>query len=397
MKRAGHAVRTPDRSTDRPAASPPWRPASRPRPRRVLITGGAGFVGTNLAHRMLASGSSVRVFDNLSRAGVGSNLAWLEARHPRRLEVQIGHVRDPEAVRRAVDGVDAVFHFAAQVAVTASLLEPRHDFEVNAQGALNLLEAVRRFKKPPSVVFTPTNKVYGDLADVALLEEGSRYLPFDRLVRGRGIGEGRPLSFQSPYGCSKGTADQYVLDYSRSFSVPALVFRMSSIYGPHQLGTEDQGWIAHFLTRAIEDEPLTIYGDGKQVRDVLFVEDLVDAFRLALDNIDHLAGQAFNIGGGPANSLSLIELLEDIEAIHGQRPRVRYNAWRPGDQRYYVSDIRKFQSLTGWSASTSVHDGLVSLYRWLVDDRAEPPSRRGAIAPALSGASSEESARAARS
>jgi CDP-paratose 2-epimerase len=362
-----------------PAGTPPWRTALRPRPRRVLITGGAGFIGTNLAHRLLLSGSSVRVFDNLSRAGVEANLAWLSSRHARRLDVQIGDVRDGQAVARAVEGVDAVFHFAAQVAVTSSLLEPLHDFEVNAHGALNLLEAVRRFKKPPSVVFTSTNKVYGDLADVPLAEEESRYVPSDRLLRGRGIGEDRPLSFHSPYGCSKGAADQYVLDYSRSFAVPALVFRMSCIYGPHQFGTEDQGWIAHFLIRAIAGEPLTVYGDGKQVRDVLFVEDLVDAFLLAQDNVDHLGGQAFNIGGGPANSLSLLELLQDIETIHGQRPRVRYEGWRTGDQRYYVSDTRRFQSLTGWSPRTSARDGLVHLYRWLLDDRAEPGARRSAL------------------
>ena len=308
--------------------------------RPVLVTGGAGFVATNLAHRLLESGREVIVFDNLSRAGVEQNLEWLRRTHGHRLAVQIGDVRDARALASVVRQAGHVFHFAAQVAVTTSLTDPFLDFEVNARGTLNLLEAVRACDHPPSVLFTSTNKVYGDLEDVGLCKAGTRYEPSDPRLRRDGIGEWRRLEFHSPYGCSKGVAEQYVLDYARTFGLRTAVFRMSCIYGPHQFGTEDQGWVAHFLIAALRGEPLTLYGDGLQVRDILYVEDLVDAMLLAAADERVLAGEAFNIGGGPANTTSLVELLDLIGDLTGEQPLARVEAWRTADQRYYVSDTR---------------------------------------------------------
>jgi CDP-paratose 2-epimerase len=331
-----------------------------------LVTGGAGFIATNVADRLLASGRRVRLFDNLSRDGVEQNLRWIRQRHGDRVEFVRADIRDEAAVARAVRGVDQVFHFAAQVAVTTSLTDPFLDFEVNARGTLNLLEAVRSLERPPSLLFTSTNKVYGDLYDVALRGTPTRYEPVDGELRERGIGEARALDFHSPYGCSKGAAEQYVLDYARTFGIPATVFRMSCIYGPHQFGTEDQGWVAHFLIQSLRRHPLTLYGDGLQVRDILFVEDLVNAMRLAHGCIEETAGEAYNIGGGPANTISLLELLECIHDITGDRPAFDVEPWRPADQRYYVSDTRKFEEQTGWRARVPARQGIERLLSWLV-------------------------------
>jgi CDP-paratose 2-epimerase len=341
--------------------------------RPVLITGGAGFIGTNLADRLLSSGRRVMLFDNLSRGGVDRHVRWLSARHGNLLTVEEADIRDARAVRRAARDAAQVFHFAAQVAVTTSLADPLDDFAVNAQGTLNLLEALRGRPDPPPLVFTSTNKVYGDLEDLELVAEDSRYAPADAAIRRHGVSETRPLSFHSPYGCSKGTADQYVLDYARTYRTPGVAFRMSCIYGPHQCGTEDQGWVAHFLINAIEGRPITVYGDGLQVRDVLFVEDLVEAFLLAQAHMPAISGQAFNIGGGPARTTSLVELLDHIETLHGERPEVEFDAWRAADQRYYVSDTRRFAAATGWQPRVGVQAGLASLYQWLADARTEAP------------------------
>jgi CDP-paratose 2-epimerase len=342
----------------------------------ALITGGAGFIGTNLADRLLRAGHSVTVLDTLSRPGVERNVRWLRQTHGRRVQIEIADIRDQRAVRRAVQQASRVFHFAAQVAVTTSLTDPVADFEVNVSGTLQVLEALRACADPPPLVFTSTNKVYGDLSDVRLRLNGNRYEPDDQDVRDHGFGETRTLDFHSPYGCSKGAADQYILDYARSFGLPTVVFRMSCIYGPHQFGTEDQGWVAHFLIRAIEGQPISIFGDGKQVRDALFVDDLVDALLLAQSNARALSGQAFNIGGGPENVTSLLDLIDLIADLRGERPSLEFGPWRPGDQRYYVSDIRKFAAATGWRPTTSVHQGVSALYRWLLESR-EPIARHG--------------------
>jgi CDP-paratose 2-epimerase len=331
----------------------------------VLITGGAGFIGTNVAHQLLGAGTPVIVLDNLSRPGVERNLRWLRDTHGPLLRIEIGDVRDRATVQRVVTNVRQVIHLAAQVAVTTSVLDPLQDFEVNARGTLNLLSALNTLDEPPPLLFTSTNKVYGSLEDIALHAEGARYTPESEQIRREGIDESRRLDFHSPYGCSKGAADQYVLDYARTFGLRTVVFRMSCVYGPHQFGTEDQGWVAHFLIHALRGEPLTFYGDGRQVRDVLYVDDLVRAIRVALDNIDALAGQAFNIGGGPANTASLLELLQMIRDL-GAQPVIRYKAWRPGDQRFYVSNVGRFAGLTGWRPQVAVADGVRRLRDWLL-------------------------------
>jgi CDP-paratose 2-epimerase len=336
----------------------------------ILITGGAGFVGTNIADRLLEDGHAVRILDDLSRPGVRRNLEWLEDRHGRQLEAEIADVCDERKVRRAMRGVSGVFHLAAQVAVTTSLDDPRRDATINAVGTLNVLEAARAQSRPPSIVFTSTNKVYGSLPDVVFEDLGQRYEPSDPAIRANGISEARPLAFCTPYGCSKGAADQYVMDYAPSFGVPSVVFRMSCIYGPHQCGNEDQGWVAHFLIRAIEDGTITIYGDGKQVRDVLYVEDLVDALLIAQARAPELAGSAFNIGGGPRNSISLLELVDELADLRGRRPRLRTRPWRKGDQRYYVSDTRRFSQATGWEPTVEPREGLERLHHWLVEEGA---------------------------
>jgi CDP-paratose 2-epimerase len=345
----------------------------------VLITGGAGFIGSNLAHRLLASGQRVRVFDNLSRPGVEQNLQWLREQHGGQLEIAIADVLDAKAVVQAMAGVRQVFHLAAQVAVTTSLHAPQKDFAINAQGTLNVLEAARSRAAPPQLVMTSTNKVYGGLGDIPLEVGSRRYAPMDAVLRSHGISEAMPLDFQSPYGCSKGAADQYVLDYARSYGMTTLVFRMSCIYGPRQFGTEDQGWVAHFILRALQGEPITLYGDGMQVRDILFVDDLVDAFVLAQQHGARLSGRVFNMGGGPGNAISLLDLLDRIEALHGRRPQLAFERWRTGDQRYYVSDTRAFQHETGWRARVSARDGMERLYRWL----AARPQRTAAAFPAV--------------
>ena len=335
---------------------------------RALITGGAGFVGTNLAARLLREGHEVLILDSLARAGVDGNLRWLRETFGPALSVVVGDIRDRTLVRRAVADADAVFHLAAQVAVTTSLVHPMDDFEVNALGTLNLLEAIRRRPSPPPLVFTSTNKVYGSLGDLAMRRGDRRYEPKDHRARA-GVGEDRVLDFHSPYGCSKGAADQYVSDYARTYGLATIVFRMSCIYGPHQFGTEDQGWVAHFLIQARRGRPITLYGDGYQVRDILFVDDLVDAFLLALAGMHKEAGRAFNIGGGPGNAVSLLELLDLIGELTGHRPRVTFDDWRPGDQKYYVSNTSRFEEATGWHPRTGIRQGIARLAEWLGTER----------------------------
>lgn len=337
--------------------------------RPVLITGGAGFIGTNLASELLSSGKSVVVFDNLSRPGVEENLQWLLNTYGDRVQVRIGDIRNYFAVSEAVKNVDSIFHFAAQVAVTTSLEKPINDFEVNLRGTLNLLEAVRALNEPIPILFTSTNKVYGDLDDIPLIIDEKRYKPAVAEMESSGINETRILDFHSPYGCSKGAADQYIKDYARIYDLPTVIFRMSCIYGPHQFGTEDQGWVAHFLIKAIRGEPITLYGDGYQVRDILYVKDLIDAMLKAHESIDTISGEVFNIGGGVNNTVSLLELLKYISELMNEKPELRFSSWRAGDQKYYVSDINKFNTLTGWIPRVGVTEGVEKLYKWLLKNR----------------------------
>ena len=331
----------------------------------VLVTGGAGFIGSNLVDRLAGMGHRVRVFDLLARPGVEANLAWLERRHGTRVTPIIADIRDRAAVERATQGVAAVFHMAAQVAVTTSLDDPELDFDVNLRGTLNVLEALRRHADPPPLVFASTNKVYGALSDIALARDGDAYLPTDAGLRARGIDEGRPLSFYTPYGCSKGAADQYVLDYARSFGVPSCVLRMSCIYGPRQRGTEDQGWLAHFLYSVLAGRPISIYGDGRQVRDVLYVDDAVDAYLGAWANMRAVSGQAFNLGGGPANAVTLLQVLAELGEITGRTPDLRFSDWRPGDQRYFVADSGRAAEAFGLQPAVPWRDGLRRLAAWV--------------------------------
>ena len=362
----------PNRSNGTAKSEPPHKTMNgRARSKKaVLITGGAGFIGSNLADRLLTDGQPVLVYDNLARPGVEENLKWLREKHGSLLSVEIADTRDAHSLALAVRHASAVFHFAAQVAVTSSLLRPAFDFEVNTRGTLNLLEALRTVSTPTPLIFTSTNKVYGSLRGMELRAYGTRYEPVEAAIRAKGVNELQPLEFHSPYGCSKGAADQYVQDYARSFGLPAIVFRMSCIYGPHQLGTEDQGWLAHFLLRALSGEALTLYGDGMQVRDVLFISDLINAFLLAKENAEALAGEAFNIGGGPHNTTSLLELLDLISELGCAQPTVQMADWRAGDQRYYVSDISKFRAATGWTPEIDVRDGVQKLYNLFCESKA---------------------------
>lgn len=334
---------------------------------RVLITGGAGFIGSNLARRLASQGKRVSIFDNLHRPGVERNLESLLDDFGDQVQLILADVRNLEEVRKAVLGAQQVYHFAAQVAVTTSLEEPREDFSVNLSGTLNVLESLREMDAPPPLVFTSTNKVYGALDDLPLRRTASGYEP-DSDFFVRGISEQQALDFHSPYGCSKGAADQYVLDYARSYGLPATVFRMSCVYGPQQLGTEDQGWVAHFLIQCLQGKPITIYGDGHQIRDLLYVDDLLDALELAQQKIRTISGRAFNIGGGASNSSSLLNVIKRIEKITGRRCDYGFSDWRLGDQRYYVSNTQLFEQQCGWRAGTDIDTGLGQLYQWLTEN-----------------------------
>ncbi len=324
----------------------------------VLITGGAGFVGCNLAERLLKQpGLRVKVFDNLSRSGVRHNLAWLRSLPgAERLDVIVGDVTDAPALKAATRGVNEVYHLAAQVAVTTSIGDPFSDFEVNARGTLNMLEAARSLPTPPFVLFTSTNKVYGSLDALTVTKQGTRCVADKRDFRG--ISEAEPLDFHSPYGCSKGAADQYVRDYARIYGIDSVVFRMSCIAGPRQFGNEDQGWVAHFLYSVLQGSPITVCGDGLQVRDLLHVHDLVDAMMAARENRKRLRGQVFNLGGGVERTMSVLELLHECERRFDMPLHLNYTDVRPGDQPLYISNTSKLERETGWRARRSVEDIL---------------------------------------
>ncbi|HBT00111.1 MAG TPA: CDP-paratose 2-epimerase [Citreicella sp.] len=337
--------------------------------RPVVITGGCGFIGTNLAESFLAEGEEVLLLDNLCRPGVEQNLEWLRDTYGPRAAVHVADIRHPRCAPAGLEEARALFHLAAQTAVTTSLAHPSGDFEVNARGTVNLLEAVRATGRRIPVIYASTNKVYGDLEDVALDHLAEGYLPADPALRARGIGEDRPLDFHTPYGCSKGVAEQYVLDYARSYGMQSAVLRMSCIYGPHQFGTEDQGWVAHFLLRALAGAPITLFGDGDQVRDILHVSDAVAAYRATLDRIDAISGRAFNLGGGPENAVSLNRLLAEIGRLQGVAPEITHDRTRTGDQRYFVADTRALTEATGWQPVVGWKDGVASLRDWLARHR----------------------------
>jgi CDP-paratose 2-epimerase len=336
---------------------------------KVIITGGAGFIGINAARRYLARGDQVIILDNFSRAGTRANLDWLKHQGAVKF-VQID-LRDGNAVELASRDwrdVSIVLHLAGQVAVTTSVADPRSDFEVNALGTLNVLEAMRRNKIASTLIYASTNKVYGNLEHVQIAQHSTRYdyadLPY-------GVNEDIGLDFHSPYGCSKGSADQYVRDYHRIFGLNTVVFRQSCIYGTRQFGMEDQGWIAWFLIAAELGLPLTIYGDGKQVRDVLFIDDLLDAYDAAANKIDVARGRIYNIGGGPANSISILELLDHVDKLSGKKTSCGHGAWRLGDQRIYVSDIRRARNDLDWQPRVPWQRGVETVRNWVLENRVE--------------------------
>ncbi len=331
----------------------------------VLITGGAGFIGCHLADALAGRGIPVVILDNLMRDGAREHAQWLKSRHGDAIQIEVADIRNADAVVRAVGDAAAVLHLAAQVAVTTSIDRPAEDFHVNAGGTLNVLEAIRRRNPDAPLIFASTNKVYGRLlGEAAFVRQNRRYVALDARYA-EGVGEETSLDFHSPYGCSKGAADQYVHDYARVYRLRTVVLRMSCIYGPRQFGTEDQGWIAHFMLQALQGRPITIYGDGLQVRDALHVNDAVAAWLGLLDHIDEVAGRVFNLGGGSQNSVSLLELVALIKQLRGADPQLRFEAWRPGDQPWYVSDIRAISSAIGWQPEISLCDGLATLERWL--------------------------------
>lgn len=335
---------------------------------KIIITGGAGFIGCNSADHFLRQGHDVVVFDNLSRVGTPANLAWLQANHGDRLSFIEGDIRHYEQLAQAIDGADVVLHLASQVAVTTSVLNPREDFEINALGTFNVVEAVRSQAPAAAVLYASTNKVYGSMAAVGVVEENGRYAYADHP---HGISETYPLDFHSPYGCSKGTGDQYVLDYARIYGLRTLVFRQSCIYGQRQFGVEDQGWVAHFVIATLFNRSISIYGDGKQVRDLLHVTDLIRAYEAGLARIDDLSGTAINLGGGPQNTLSVwTEFGPLLASLVGHDVPVTHHAWRPGDQRVFIADIRKARELLGWEPQISPQEGIADLYRWVENNKA---------------------------
>ncbi len=333
-----------------------------------LVTGGAGFIGCNYVDRLLGRGERVIVYDNLSRLGAEANVRWLKAKYgPRSFELVVADVRDAAALSEAVPGTDVIVHLAAQTAVTTSVEDPRSDFEQNALGTFNVLEAARMARGDPIVLYSSTNKVYGGMEEVGIVEDDTRYVYRDFP---QGISEEHSLDFHSPYGCSKGAGDQYVRDYSRIYGLRSVVFRQSCIYGPRQMGVEDQGWVAWFLIAAVTGHPITIYGDGKQVRDVLHVDDLLDIYDQSIQQIDTASGEVYNVGGGPGHTVSIWhEFGALLEKLVGHPVRVSYRGWRPGDQRVYVSDIRKAEEELGWRPQVDVKPGIRSLYTWIVANR----------------------------
>jgi CDP-paratose 2-epimerase len=332
----------------------------------ILITGGAGFIGTHLASHFLGRGDRVAIFDNLSRHGSAKNLQWLQEKFPA-IEFIRGDVREAAEIARAAQGREAVFHLAAQVAVTTSVTNPREDFEINAIGTFNVLEAARASGLNPIVIYSSTNKVYGGMEEAKVAEEPTRYRLADLP---QGVAESWPLDFHSPYGCSKGSGDQYVRDYARIYGLPTVVFRQSAIYGERQFGVEDQGWLAHFVISATLGRPINIYGDGKQVRDMLYVGDLVRAFERAVERIAEVRGRVYNIGGGPGFTLTIwSETGPMLEALCGRKLDVRYGNWRPGDQKIYVSDIRKAMRDLDWKPEVAPKEGLSRLWQWAQENR----------------------------
>ncbi len=329
-----------------------------------LVTGGAGFIGSNYVHRLVQRGEKVTVYDNLSRAGAPRNLAWLEETFGKNaFKLIVGDVRDAGAMAEAAKEADIIVHLAGQVAVTTSVINPRDDFESNALGTFNALEAARLSGKDPIFLYSSTNKVYGGMDDVKLREDSTRWLYADLEY---GCAETQPLDFHSPYGVSKGAGDQYVRDYSRIYGLRSVVFRQSAIYGPRQFGVEDQGWMAWMMIAAVTGRKITVYGDGKQVRDALYVDDLLNAYDAAIEKIDVAKGQIYNTGGGVGNVISVwTEFGPILEKLLGKKIEVARGDWRPGDQKVFYADFRKAKRELGWEPKIDLEEGIETLFEWV--------------------------------
>jgi CDP-paratose 2-epimerase len=336
---------------------------------KIAISGVSGFIGSHAAARFLQMGHRIVGFDNLSRPGSTLNLQWLEeiSGDLQILHVDLRSANDVESVFSKHSDVQLVLHEAAQVAVTSSVVNPRHDFEVNALGTFNMLESVRKHCPDASFFYASTNKVYGALDRIEVVERDGRY---GYKTNVSGVDESEALDFHSPYGCSKGAADQYVRDYSRIYGMKTVVFRQSCIYGTRQFGVEDQGWVAWFTIAAVLGKPVTIYGDGKQVRDVLWVDDLIDLYCSALDHIDVASGQIYNAGGGPVFTLSLLQLLEMLGAALNKSVSFNFADWRPGDQQIFVAKCEKAKRELCWAPKISPSVGVNRLVQWVLNSRA---------------------------
>ena len=337
--------------------------------RHYLVTGGAGFIGSNYVHRLLQRGEQVTVYDNLSRAGAPRNVAWLEETFGKdAFRLIVGDVRSADAIAEAAKEADVIVHLAGQVAVTTSVTKPRDDFEANALGTFNALEAARLSEKNPIFLYASTNKVYGGMDDVKLVEDATRWRYAELEY---GCAETQPLDFHSPYGCSKGTGDQYVRDYARIYGLRSVVFRQSCIYGPRQFGIEDQGWLAWMIIAAVTGRKITIYGDGKQVRDVLNVSDLLSAYDAAVEKIDVAKGQVYNMGGGTRNILAVwAEFGPILENLLGKKIEVARDDWRPGDQRVFYADFRKAKKELGWEPKIDLETGIEMLFEWVKENKS---------------------------
>lgn len=335
---------------------------------KILITGGAGFIGINLAARALEKKMAVVIIDNLSRNGSKKNLDWLK--HIGKFTFINCDVSNFKKLKEAIvphKNVDTIVHLAAQVAVSRSIANPKSDFKNNLIGTFNILEILRQEKIKPLLVYASTNKVYGDIKSARVTQNATRYHCQKYPL---GIPESMPLDFYSPYGCSKGAAEQYVHDYHRIFGIPTVVMRQSCIYGPRQFGQEDQGWLAWFIIASLLEKPITIYGNGKQVRDVLYIDDLVDAYLLAINKSEKVAGKIFNIGGGPQNSISVWEEFGPLlQNLMGKKIKVIKKVQRPGDQPFYISDIRLIKKELGWKPKVSPKVGVKKLYDWVIKNR----------------------------
>jgi CDP-paratose 2-epimerase len=337
-------------------------------PKNYFITGGAGFIGSNYVSRLLERGEKVIVYDNLSRAGAKRNLAWLQGKYGEKaFQLIVGDIRDESSLTNSSRTADIIVHLAAQVAVTTSVTNPREDFEINALGTFNVLEAARLNERKPVFIYASTNKVYGGMENVKVVEDATRWHYADLPL---GCPETQPLDFHSPYGCSKGTGDQYVRDYARIYGIPSIVLRQSCIYGPRQFGVEDQGWVAWMIIAAVTGRPLTIYGDGKQIRDILNVDDLLNAYDAAIDRIAGIKGQVYNLGGGPTNTMSIwSEFGLLLEKMLGRPVPVKRSDWRPGDQKVFVADIRKAERELGWKPKVGIEEGVRILLDWVMENK----------------------------